>query len=118
MRLKSARRQNFCAGQGKSSQRGLSRLFSARSKLGRVPQLNPSVDERAAEHMRSLVDKLQQLEDTLRKGGGQQKIDKQHRDGKLTARERIDRLIDTGTMFLEIGLLVAHDQYEGQAPGA
>lgn len=68
--------------------------------------------------MRRLVDKLQQLEDTLRKGGGPQKIEKQHRDGKLTARERIDRLIDPGTFFLEIGLLIAHDQYDGQAPGA
>lgn len=68
--------------------------------------------------MRSLVDKLQQLEDKLRQGGGPSKIEKQHRDGKLTARERIARLIDPGTMFVEIGLLIAHDQYEGQAPGA
>lgn len=68
--------------------------------------------------MRELVDQLQQLEDRLRLGGGATKIDKQHRDGKLTARERIAKLIDPGSMFLEIGLLVAHDLYDGQAPGA
>ena len=55
---------------------------------------------------------------SLRQGGGAKKIDKQHRDGKLTARERIAQLIDPGTMFLEIGLLIAYDQYDGQAPAA
>jgi 3-methylcrotonyl-CoA carboxylase beta subunit len=68
--------------------------------------------------MRQLVEELHQLEDRLRAGGGPSKVDKQHRDGKLTARERISKLIDPGTMFLEIGLLVAYDQYDGQAPAA
>src|SRR6202451_1058085 len=68
--------------------------------------------------MRQLVESLQELEDRLRQGGGPKKIDKQHRDGKLTARERIARLIDPGSMFLEIGLLIAYDRYEGQAPSA
>lgn len=68
--------------------------------------------------MRQLVDELQQLEDRLRQGGGAKKIEKQHRDGKLTARERMARLVDPGAMFLEIGLLIAHDQYGGQAPSA
>jgi 3-methylcrotonyl-CoA carboxylase beta subunit len=68
--------------------------------------------------MRSLVSQLQDLEDKLRAGGGPKKIEKQHKDGKLTARERVAKLIDPGAMFLEIGLLVAYDKYEGQAPGA
>jgi 3-methylcrotonyl-CoA carboxylase beta subunit len=68
--------------------------------------------------MRQLVEEIQQLEDRLRQGGGAKKIEKQHRDGKLTARERIAKLIDPGTMFLEIGLLVAYDQYDSQAPAA
>jgi 3-methylcrotonyl-CoA carboxylase beta subunit len=69
-------------------------------------------------HMRQLVEDLQRLEETLRQGGGPKKVEKQHRDGKLTARERIAKLLDAGSMFLEIGLLVAYDQYEGQAPAA
>jgi acetyl-CoA carboxylase carboxyltransferase component len=68
--------------------------------------------------MRQLVDELHQLEDQLRAGGGAAKIEKQHRDGKLTARERIAKLIDPGSMFLEIGLLIAHDKYDSQAPAA
>ena len=68
--------------------------------------------------MRQLVEDLQTLEDRLRQGGGPKRIEKQHRDGKLTARERIAKLIDPGAMFLEIGLLIAYDQYDGQAPAA
>jgi acetyl-CoA carboxylase carboxyltransferase component len=68
--------------------------------------------------MRALVAGLEELEDKLRAGGGAKKIEKQHREGKLTARERVSKLIDPGTLFLEIGLLIAYDRYEGQAPGA
>ncbi len=68
--------------------------------------------------MRPLVEELQALEDKLRQGGGAKKTEKQHADGKLTARERIAHLVDAGSMFLEIGLLLAHDLYDGQAPGA
>jgi len=68
--------------------------------------------------MKQLVESLLEFEDRLRQGGGPRKVEKQHRDGKLTARERISQLLDRGSMFLEIGLLVAHDRYEGQAPAA
>src|SRR5260370_1418090 len=68
--------------------------------------------------MKQLVESLQELEETLRSGGGAKKIEKQHRDGKLTARERIHALLDPSSMFLEIGLLIAYDKYEGQAPAA
>ena len=46
------------------------------------------------------------------------KIEKQHQQGKLTARERIDLLLDKNTHSQEIGLLVAYDQYDGGAPAA
>ena len=68
--------------------------------------------------MRKRIDALHALEDKLREGGGAAKVEKQHRDGKLTARERISRLIDPQSPFLEIGLLLAYDKYDGQAPGA
>jgi 3-methylcrotonyl-CoA carboxylase beta subunit len=68
--------------------------------------------------MRELTDELHRLESRLRSGGGPAKVEKQHRDGKLTARERIDRLIDPGSIFVEIGLLIAYDRYDGQAPAA
>jgi acetyl-CoA carboxylase carboxyltransferase component len=68
--------------------------------------------------LRELSAEVRQLEDRLREGGGADKIARQHKQGKLTARERIARLCDPDTRFLEIGLLVAYDEYEGQAPGA
>jgi len=68
--------------------------------------------------MRALVAGLEELEDRLRAGGGAKKIEKQHNDGKLTARERVAKLIDAGSYFLEIGLLIAYDRYDGQAPAA
>ena len=57
------------------------------------------------------------LEEQLRQGGGPDKVARQHSQGKLTARERVAGLCDGGTRFLEVGLLIAHDQYDGQAPG-
>jgi len=68
--------------------------------------------------MRTLVERIGELEEKLREGGGAAKIERQHKDGKLTARERIAKLIDPGALFLEIGLLIAYDKYDGQAPGA
>ncbi|HUF13869.1 MAG TPA: acyl-CoA carboxylase subunit beta [Longimicrobiales bacterium] len=65
-----------------------------------------------------LASELKELRERLREGGGPDKIEKQHSQGKLTARERIDLLLDPRTAFHEIGLLVAWDQYDGQAPGA
>jgi 3-methylcrotonyl-CoA carboxylase beta subunit len=68
--------------------------------------------------LRQLSDEVRELEATLRQGGGPDRIARQHKQGKLTARERVARLVDDGSLFLEIGLLVAWDQYEGQAPAA
>ena len=65
-----------------------------------------------------LTAELRILSDKIREGGGPDKIEKQHKQGKLTARERIELLRDSDKMFLEVGLLVAHDQYNGQAPAA
>jgi acetyl-CoA carboxylase carboxyltransferase component len=68
--------------------------------------------------LRQLTAELRELEQKLLPGGGPAKIERQHAQGKLTARERIARLLDDDAFFLEIGLLVAHDQYDGQAPAA
>ena len=68
--------------------------------------------------MRALAAELVVLRQRLRLGGGGDRADKQHAQGKLTARERLTRLLDQGEPWVEIGLLVAHDQYDGQAPAA
>lgn len=68
--------------------------------------------------MKRLCEELSELEEKLRLGGGPKKIEKQHSEGKLTARERIASLLDSSEPSLEIGLLVAYDRYDGQAPAA
>jgi 3-methylcrotonyl-CoA carboxylase beta subunit len=68
--------------------------------------------------LRELTDQLQHLEAKLRLGGGPDKVDRQHQQGKLTARERLELLLDKDSYAQEIGLLVAYDQYGGNAPGA
>ena len=68
--------------------------------------------------LRQLSAEVRELEAALRLGGGAVRIAKQHEQGKLTARERVAGLFDEGAPFLEIGLLVAHDRYDGQAPAA
>jgi acetyl-CoA carboxylase carboxyltransferase component len=70
-----------------------------------------------------LVDLLQQCksqESTLREGGGASAVERQHKKGRLTARERIDRLIDPGSYFLELDLWAGWQMYEewGGAPAA
>jgi len=71
-----------------------------------------------AKRLRKLTTEFQELETRLRLGGGAEKIERQHQQGKLTARERIALLLDEGSYAQEIGLLVAYDQYDGGAPGA
>src|SRR5689334_1380468 len=66
--------------------------------------------------MRGLVSNIQELEDKLKNGGGAKKIEKQHSDGKLTARERLAHLIDPDGFFLEVGLRSAPDRLGGHAP--
>jgi acetyl-CoA carboxylase carboxyltransferase component len=68
--------------------------------------------------LRQLSDEVRALDARIALGGGPDRIERQHAQGKLTARERVAGLCDPGTRFLEIGLLVAYDQYDGQAPAA
>ena len=68
--------------------------------------------------MAELAFELRKLRDTLYDGGGAKRIQLQHDQGKLTARERVHLLLDDGEPWVELGLLVAHDLYDGQAPGA
>jgi 3-methylcrotonyl-CoA carboxylase beta subunit len=70
--------------------------------------------------MEALLLALRQQEDTLRQGGGAKAIEAQHAKKRLTARERLDLLLDPGKEFLELGLFAAYGMYEewGGAPSA
>ena len=69
-------------------------------------------DKQKESRLRELTNELRELEAKLRLGGGGERVDKQHKQGKLTARERIDLLLDRDSFSQEIGLLVAYDQYK------
>ena len=75
-------------------------------------KITESKPKPASFRLKQLAEELHQLETKLRLGGGPEKIEKQHKQGKLTARERIDLLLDKDTFSQEIGLLVAYDQYK------
>ncbi|MFN2532973.1 MAG: acyl-CoA carboxylase subunit beta [Pyrinomonadaceae bacterium] len=72
----------------------------------------------STKRLAQLTEELQQLEAKLRLGGGPDKIERQHNQGKLTARERIELLLDPESFAQEIGLLVGYDLYDGTAPAA
>ena len=68
--------------------------------------------------LKTLTAEYRELRSRLEQGGGPEKIRRQHEQRKLTARERITALLDPGGEWFEVGLLVAYDQYDGQAPAA
>ena len=80
-------------------------------------EARPASNE-SPKRLRELTAELKRLEEKLRLGGGPEKIERQHRQGKLTARERIELLLDKDSYAQEIGLLVAYDQYKSSGQWA
>jgi acetyl-CoA carboxylase carboxyltransferase component len=74
--------------------------------------------ERRRARMVQLVADLRARTAQVAAGGGERATERHRSRGKLLARERIDRLCDPGTGFLELNALAAWDVYDGQAPSA
>jgi 3-methylcrotonyl-CoA carboxylase beta subunit len=70
------------------------------------------------ELMGSLVAELRERTALVARGGGEAATVRHRSRGKLPARERIDRLVDPGSAFLELNALAAWDMYDGEAPSA
>ena len=68
--------------------------------------------------MAALVEELRERTALVAAGGGEASVARHRSRGELPARERIDRLVDPGSAFLELNALAAWDVYEGQAPSA
>ncbi|MDQ3857612.1 MAG: methylcrotonoyl-CoA carboxylase [Actinomycetota bacterium] len=83
----------------------------------RVDRLAPSFAENRA-RMETLVSELRERTARVADGGGEEAIERHRSRGKLLARERIDRLVDPGSAFLELNALAAWDLYGGDAPAA
>jgi 3-methylcrotonyl-CoA carboxylase beta subunit len=71
-------------------------------------------------HIIELLTEIKNQEEIICQGGGARAIESQHKKGRLTARERIAKLIDPGSHFFELGLFAAFEMYEewGGAPSA
>ncbi len=87
------------------------------------PAPKPSAFSAAEKATRQMVERLTEIkneEEKIRQGGGAKAIEAQHKKGRLTARERIAKLIDPGTEFFELALYAAYEMYEewGGAPAA
>ena len=88
--------------------------------------LKTSVNTKSPEfekNTRRIIDLLTEIkneEERIRQGGGAKAIESQHKKGRLTARERIGKLIDPGSQFFELGIYAAYEMYEewGGAPAA
>jgi acetyl-CoA carboxylase carboxyltransferase component len=70
------------------------------------------------ERMQTLVDEVRERTALVARGGGEKAVERHRSRGKLTARERVDRLLDPGSAFLELNALAAWEMYDGQAPAA
>ena len=89
-----------------------------------APRLDSKVDlngeeaQSRAAHNRALADRLRADVAEAAKGGPEKHRDRHVARGKLLPRDRVERLLDPGSPFLEIGQLAACDMYEGEVPGA
>jgi 3-methylcrotonyl-CoA carboxylase beta subunit len=79
--------------------------------------MSTAVESMRAKHL-ELIAELEAERERVRGGGGPKAVERHRGRGKLTARERIEGLCDSGTPFLELSPLAAHGMYDGAAPGA
>ena len=86
--------------------------------LGSAAQPSSPEFQANAEWMRGLVTELREREAVVRAGGGERSVERHHARGKLLARERIERLLDPASPFLELSPLAATGMYGDEAPGA
>jgi len=70
--------------------------------------------EESSADLKSFIKKLNIIEEKIKKGGGEKRIKRHHDKGKLTARERIDQLVDEDSRLYEIGLWAGYEMYEDE----
>ena len=89
-----------------------------------MDRLDSQIDPRSegfranAARMTSLVRELRSRTESVREGGGARYLQRHREQGKLPVRERLDRLLDEGSPFLELSPLAAWDVYDNEAPAA
>jgi 3-methylcrotonyl-CoA carboxylase beta subunit len=88
------------------------------SKLGTLVGLKSEDFKENAEAYRELLEELRDRTQEARRGGGEKARKRHEERGKLPVRDRIDRLLDPNTAFLELSPLAAFGMYDGEVPAA
>jgi 3-methylcrotonyl-CoA carboxylase beta subunit len=88
------------------------------SKLGTLIGLESEDFKENAEAYRELLEELRDRTQEARRGGGEKARKRHEERGKLPVRDRIDRLLDPNTAFLELSPLAAFGMYDGEVPAA
>ena len=88
------------------------------SKLGTLVGLESEDFKENAEAYRELLEELRNRTQEARRGGGEKARKRHEERGKLPVRDRIDRLLDPNTAFLELSPLAAFGMYDGEVPAA
>ena len=87
------------------------RRFYSGSVIGSDPDRSSDAFKDNDARMRALVHELRAKVERAVKGGGEKAVQRHTSRGKLVARDRIDRLLDKGSPFLELSQLAAHNLY-------
>ncbi|TDJ04982.1 MAG: methylcrotonoyl-CoA carboxylase [Deltaproteobacteria bacterium] len=82
-----------------------------------VDQNSPEFKQNEAYH-KGLCEELRSKLETVKKGGGEKSVDRHRKRGKHLARERIDKILDEGSPFLELSSLAADEVYQTHVPSA
>ncbi len=88
------------------------------SRLGTLVDAKSGAFEKNAQAFSGLVDELRERSAEARRGGGEKAQRRHEERGKLPVRERIERLLDPRTAFLELSSLAAFGMYDGRVPAA
>src|SRR5215207_4947839 len=88
------------------------------SKLRTLVDTKSEAFAESAERFGALMDELREISAEARRGGGEKAQGRHRERGKLPVRERIERLLDPGTAFLELSPLAAYGMYDGRVPAA
>ena len=108
-------RRRVCRGRGLTVRMRVAGSVLKSSVNAKSPEF-----QKNSRRMIELMTRLKNEEEQIAEGGGAKAIESQHKKGRLTARERIQKLIDPGPAFFELGIFAAHEMYEewGGAPAA
>jgi acetyl-CoA carboxylase carboxyltransferase component len=84
------------------------------ASIGSEANAEDATYQQRADHHQDLLDQLSERTQQVKQGGGAKRIERQHERGKMTARERIDHVLDDPDDFMELGLFAGYEMYEDE----